>query len=93
MKLFLLLSAVLTSCVAGAQSNPEPTIAQPAQTVASPDAGINDKPASESKEPYRIETEKNAKRLEQIKVRTATHQKKQIKKYKGKKADTTQTKQ
>ncbi len=91
MKILFMLSALCFAQWVTAQTDSTNQSIPPATTIASPDAGVADKNAADKKESYKIEPEKNAEKLEQIKQRRARHEQKTIKKYKGKKADTSRT--
>jgi hypothetical protein len=91
MKSILCLSAMLAIYSAAAQTDTLPDKNNPAKQVASPDAGVVDKTPAAQKTAYRIEPEKNAETVQKIRQRTAERNQKDIKKYKGKKSNTTKT--
>lgn len=89
MKILLLLLALFTAQMALAQTDTLPDRNNPAKQVATPNAGSADNTPTAEKQAYKIEPKKNAETVEQIKLRTAKREQKTIRKYKGKKADTT----
>jgi len=91
MKTILIISAIFAANMAAAQTDTLPDKNNPATQVATPDAGAVDKTPSGEKQAYKIEAEKNAETVEKIKLRTAEREQKNIKKYKGKKSNTTKT--